>query len=128
MERVSLTHMAMPRAMPIIASVVRNDGIPTRVVMTPFATPITSPVANPPRMPKSGPPMSIAIAVATDASPASAPTDRSISPAERTNVMATAITAMTAVCRTMFRRLVGSRNPLSCRVSAKKMKMPIKPR
>ena len=33
-DRVSLIHMATPRAMPIIASVVRNEGIPIRVVIS----------------------------------------------------------------------------------------------
>ena len=128
MAAVSLIHIATPRAMPIIASVVRNDGMPTRVVSMLLQKPTAKPVAMPTITPRNGPPMSIAIAVVTEARPATAPIERSISPAERTKVMATAMIAIIAVWRTMLSRLLGSRKPLSCSVTAKTRKMATKPR
>ena len=69
----------------------------------------------------------MAIATVTDVSPATAPTERSISPEDSTNVIAIAITAIIAVWRTMLSRLFGFRNPLSFNVTAKNMKMITKP-
>jgi hypothetical protein len=120
--------MATPLAIPIIASVVRKDGMPTRVVSSPLKRPAAIAVRIPAQMPNAIPPAPIASAVVTDARPATAPTERSISPAESTNVIATAMTDIMAVCLTMLRRLVGSRKPRSCSVTAKKMKIARKPR
>lgn len=55
------------------------------------------------------------MAVVTDASPASDPTERSISPEAMTKVMATAMTVIVEVWRTMFIRLLSVRNPLPLR-------------
>ena len=68
------------------------------------------------------------MAVVTEASPATAPIERSISPAERTKVIATAMTEIIAVWRMMFSRLSGSRKPWSYSVTAKRTKIPTKPR
>ena len=81
----------------------------------------------PHRMPPATPKWSIPIAVATEASPATAPTDRSISAVPSTNVMATDTTAMMAVWRTMLRRLLGSRKPRFPKVAAKIAKIATKP-
>ena len=69
----------------------------------------------------------MAMATVTEARPATAPTERSISPAESTKVMAIAMTAIIAVWRTMLRRLLGLRNPLSLSVAAKTRKITTKP-
>ena len=69
----------------------------------------------------------IAMATVTVANPATAPTDRSISPADRTKVIAMAMTAIIAVCRTMLSRLLGFKKPLSFSVSAKTTKIATKP-
>jgi hypothetical protein len=53
----------------------------------------------------------MAIAVRQDDSPATEPTERSISAAPMTKVMAVAITEIVAVWRTMFRRLLVLRKP-----------------
>ena len=90
-------HIARPLAIPIIANVVRNDGMPILVVSQPLKMPTARPVARPAITPPTGPATAIAMATVTEVSPATAPTDRSISPAERTNVMATAMTAIMAV-------------------------------
>jgi hypothetical protein len=124
---VPLIHMAMPRAMPIMASVVRKDGMPMPVVSHPLIAPTITPVPSPQRMPPAMPNWSIPMAVATDAKPATAPTDRSISPVQSTKVIVTETTAMIAVCRTMFKRLFGSRKPLSPNVAAKTRKITTKP-
>ena len=52
-------------------------------------------------------------ALVTEPSPATEPTERSISAAEITKVTATAITAMIALWTTTFRRFVGLRKPAS---------------
>ena len=52
---VSEIHIATPLAMPIIASVVRNDGMPTRVVSQPLNMPTARPVARPASDPGEGP-------------------------------------------------------------------------
>ena len=119
--------MAAPLAIPIIASVVRNDGIPTRVVSQPLNMPTTNPVASPANTPAIGPAIAMAMATVTVAKPATEPTERSISPADKTNVIAMAITAIIAVCRMMFRRLLGFKNPLSESVTAKIKNNTIKP-
>ena len=98
-----------------------------RVVSQPLNMPTASPVAMPAQTPTIGPPAAMPIATVTVASPATAPTERSISPAESTKVMAIAITAIIAVCRTMLSRLLGLRNPLSAKVTAKTRKMTTKP-
>ena len=109
-----LTHIATPVAMPIMASVVRKDGMPTRVVSRPFASPTDNAGQqaddNAERRARTA---SIPMAVVTEASPATAPTERSISPATRTNVIATAMIEIIAVWRMMFSRLFGSRKPWS---------------
>ena len=124
---VALIHMATPRAMPIMARVVRNEGMPIPVVSQPLTAPTTAPVPRPQTIPPKMPKWSIPIAVATEARPATAPTDRSISAVPSTKVMATDTTAMMAVWRMMLRRLLGSRKPRSPRVAAKMMKMATKP-
>src|SRR5687767_13263431 len=98
---VSEIHIAAPLAIPIMARVVRNVGIASRVDRKPLTRPTQRPVASPADTPAKGPPHAIARAVVTDESPATAPTDRSISPAERTNVMATAMIAIIEVWRAM---------------------------
>ena len=127
MAAVLLTHIDKPVEIPIIASVVRNDGMPMRVVMRPLKKPTAAPVANPAAMPAGIPAARIVIAVTTEENPAREPTERSISPAARTNVMATAITAIIADWRTMLRRLFGLRNPWLLRVTAKIAKMQTNP-
>ena len=128
MAAVPLAHIATPLAIPSMASVVRKDGMPIRVVSTPLKMPTASPVARPAHTPTKGPAASMAIAVVTVASPATAPIDRSISPAASTKVMATAITAIMAVWRMMLSRLFGSRKPLSNNAKEKITKMATKPR
>ena len=70
---MSEIHIATPLAMPIIASVVRKDGMPTLVVSQPLNMPTASPVANPASSPPKGPATAIAMATVTVASPATAP-------------------------------------------------------
>ena len=115
------------RRRPIIASVVKNEGMPIFVVNQPLKTPTATPVARPAIIPANGPAKETANATVTLARPATAPTERSISPADNTNVIAIAITAIIAVCRTMLSRLLGFRNPLSFRVRANIRKIAIKP-
>lgn len=124
---MSDSQIATPLAMPIIASVVRNDGMPIRVVSQPLKQPTAIQVARPAMTPPTGPATEIAIATLAVARPVTAPTERSISPADRTNVMAIAMTAIIAVCRTMFIRLSGVRKPLSFRVSANTGNITTKP-
>ena len=127
MAAVLLTHIDTPVEIPIIASVARNDGIPMRVVTSPLNRPTIIPVATPAATPAGIPAARIVSAVTTDEKPASEPTERSISPAARTKVIATAIIAIIADCRTMLRRLIGLRNPWLLRVAAKIAKMQTKP-
>ena len=124
---VLLTHIDKPVEMPIIASVVRNEGMPMRVVTSPLKRPTAAPVATPAATPAGAPAARIVIAVTTEENPASEPTERSISPVASTKVMATAITAIMADWRTMLRRLIGLRNPWPLRVTAKIAKMQAKP-
>ena len=124
---VLLTHIAVPLAIPIMASVTRNEGIPTRVVKRPLTMPTTIPVRSPQNIPPIRPNLANASAVVTEARPATEPIDRSISPADRTKVMPTAMMAIIAVWRTIFSKLFGSRNPLSLRVIEKKMKIATNP-
>ena len=63
----------------------------------------------------------------TEARPAIEPTDKSISPEDKTNVIATAIMAIIAVCLVMFKILFMLRNPLSYNVRAKKRKTKTNP-
>ena len=98
-----------------------------RVVSQPLKHPKAIPVAMPASTPARGPATAMAMATVTVVSPATAPMDRSISPDARTKVMATAITAIIAVWRTMFKRLVGFRKPLSAKVTAKTAKITTKP-
>jgi hypothetical protein len=67
------------------------------------------------------------MAVQTLESPAVEPTLRSISAQAMTYVIPTAITVMVAVCRKMFRRLLGERKPWSRRRTAKKAKTTTNP-
>ena len=127
MAAVPLTHIAGPCAMPIMASVVRKEGIPTAVVSQPLTAPTRTPVPSPQRMPPAMPNWSMAIAVTTEARPATAPTDRSISPVDSTKVIVTETTAMIAVCLMMLSRLLGSRKPRSPSVTAKIRKIATKP-
>jgi hypothetical protein len=113
--------------MPLMASVVRKDGMPMRVVSQPLKQPTAMPVAIPAKTPAKGPATAMAMATVTVVRPATAPMLRSISPDDSTKVMATAITAIIAVWRMMFKRLVGFRNPLSARVTAKTAKITTKP-
>ena len=119
---------ARPDAIPSMASVTRNDGMPRTVTRPPLTMPTTSPTARPASTPK------IALPVAETASaaqtldrPATDPTDRSIWAAEMTKVIATAITEMIAVCRKMLSRFVPERKPSSARKIAKSRKTTAKP-
>ena len=101
--------------------------MPMRVVSQPLKHPTAMPVATPANTPAKGPATAIVMATVTVVRPATAPIDRSISPLARTKVIATAITAIMAVWRMMFKRLVGFRKPLSLNVRAKITKITTKP-
>jgi hypothetical protein len=119
---------ASPNAIPSIARVTRNDGMPRKVTRLPLTSPTTSPTASPASTPNRALPVApIASAAPTLASPAVEPTDRSICPAAMTNVIATAITEMIAVWRKMLSRLVAVRKPSSARKIAKRTKTAAKP-
>ena len=124
---VPVIHMATPVVMPSVPSVTRNDGMPARVTSRPLIEPTINPVSKPAKMPAATPNLEIVSAVATAPRPATAPTDRSISALEITKVMATAITEIVAVCRTMFKRLLPERKPYCPRPMAKATKITTKP-
>ncbi len=124
---VSVIHIATPRAMPSMPRVTRKDGMATIATSAPLMAPTRRPVSSPTASPGSSPKPSMVMAAVTEARPATAPTDRSICAAPMTNVMATAMTVMTAVWRNTLSRLVGFRKPESASVTAKKTKMMTKP-
>src|SRR3954467_11115603 len=107
----AVIHWAMPAAMPSMPRVTRNDGIPRVLTRPPLMEPMTTPTARPATIPATRPQWDTAIAVQTLDRPATEPTLRSISAAEMTYVIATAITVTIAVCRKMLSRLLALRKP-----------------
>ena len=111
----SVTHWARPNAIPIIARVTRNDGIFTKATRLPLMRPMSIPA----RMPQ----WEIAMAVTTETSPATEPTERSISASAMTKVIPTAITPTMALCRRMFMRFPLVRKPRSSSTTANRTKV-----
>ena len=114
--------------MPAMPSVMRNEGTRRRVVRTPLARPTTRPTDS-----AAGTAMNMFASrsrtAATIALSATTwPIDRSISPADRANVMPKAMIDTKAVWRRMFRKLSTVRKPLSRSVIENTTRMSRKPR
>src|SRR5438128_1939118 len=127
MGAVALIHMAIPCATLSMPNVTRKEGMPKRVTRKPFIEPTISPTSRPATMPARIPYCWIAMAVTTEARPASAPIDRSISAAAITKVTATAITEMIAVWRIILSKLLGFRKPEPLNTMLKNNKRTRKP-
>jgi hypothetical protein len=111
-------HIAAPCAIPSMPSVTRNDGMRAPVTSAPLIAPTASPTSSPATIPATSPWRWIVIAHTIAERPATEPTERSISAVEMTNVIATAMTAMIALCRAMLSRFVLFRKPSSASVIA----------
>ena len=83
-DLVDVIHIAVPRAMPIIASVVRNEGMPIRVVSAPLTRPTSAAgrkaCGDAGHGRRNGPSRRRR---RSEISPATMPMDRSISPADK---------------------------------------------
>ena len=118
----------MPVTKPIVANVTRKDGRRRRVTNRPLNSPTTAPTPRPTSAPSSQLPYSCSTLAADSAARATTePIDRSISPAQRTNTVPTAITVIGADCTAILVRFERVRK-YSVWVIAKYRNVTTKPR
>ena len=114
--------------MPAMPRVMRNEGTRSRVVSRPFARPTSRPTPR-----AAGTAMNMFVSRSSTAATIALsatiwPMERSISPAERANVMPKAMIDTKAVWRRMLRKLSRVRKPLSRSVIENTARMSTKPR